>query len=377
MSPKQHRKQRTRISVALVAAAGAIALATGCSGGGGARAEASLPHSPLQLSQLQAQCLEILDDAVLSENAMLRANAIEGLMTTPNRALPSIRMGLRDRNPGVRFVAAMAVGQLRLKETTIDVRPLMHDPDLRVRASAMYALWQLGEQVDLTPISYWLENPNPQIRSEAARVLGELGNPSAVPMLRAAAARPTNGETESPISAERLFQLQVAEAMVKLGEMQEADAIRAALYPSGREGFEAAVLAAQILGEVHDERAIAQLVELIEQRVPGTREAANPRHDQFIQPPELRLAAARALAQMGHPGGMYVADMYSQDTSPYRRIQVAFVYGSSGLVRYLEPLEKLMADESSLVQVAAASAALKLLSAPGASYTSDASLTGQ
>lgn len=367
----QQRSQRNRLI--LLAAAGIFTLTAGCSNRTGYRPGYLRDRPLVESKDLQAQCFEILDQAALSESAMLRAHAIEGLMTNPSRARASIRMGLVDINPGVRFVASMAAGQLKITEAALELHLLLADPDIRVRASATYALWQLGEKVDLTPISSWLEHPNPQIRSEAARVLGELGNASAVPMLRAAAARPVGGGGKSPISAERLFQLQIAEAMVKLGEAQGADAIRAALYPSGREGFEAAVLAAQILGEVHDERAIAQLVELIEQRVPGSGHASNPRNDQFIQPPELRLAAARALAQMGHPGGMYVADMYINDSSLYRRSQAAFVYGSSGLVRYLAPLEELMADGSPLVRVAAASAALILLNTPGGDVTTDAS----
>ncbi len=326
---------------------------------------------PLARSELRERAFETLLEGTVSPDPLIRAHSLEGLKSVPTRAEPALRAALADPNAGVRFVAAAAIGALRLESSVPFVRPLMRDADARVRAAAIFALSVNGERVDITPLANMLREADPRIRSEAARTLGELGNRSAIPMLRqAASARPafrsdpSTGEM-SISQAEHLFQLQVAEAMVKLGEATESDVLRAALYPATREGFEAAVLAAQILGQLRDEQAIAQLVELIEQRVPGSAENDDPRLDTFVQPKELRLAAARALARMGHNGGMYVADMYADDPNPLVRSQASFVYGESGLADRLVKLEAMLDDPEQVVRISASAASLALLARLG------------
>lgn len=60
----------------------------------------------------------------------------------------------------------------------------------------------------------------------------------------------------------RLLQLQLAEAMVKLGEDDQIATIRAALYPSRPEDLEATALAVQIIGQVKDRGSIDELIYL-------------------------------------------------------------------------------------------------------------------
>ncbi len=316
-------------------------------------------------SSLRERALQMLADGTVANEPLIRANSIEGLQAAPSRAEDAARAGLNDENPGVRFAAAMTVGMLRLTNSAAFIGPLLDDRDPRVRAAAMFALARLDKSVDLTPLAHMLEDPDPRFRSEAARVLGELGNPSAVPMLRAAAAQSTRSGSpssgEGRYQHERLFQLQVAEALAKLGDVGASDSVRAALYPAAREGFESAVLAAQILGNIKDSKAIGQLVDLIEQTAPGTRVHDDPRRNTFVQPPEVRLAAARALALMGYPGGMYVAEMYENDPSPTLRAQAAFVFGSGNRGSDLKNLANMMNDAVPMVRISAAAAALKLL----------------
>lgn len=317
-------------------------------------------------STLRERALEILAEGAVSPDPQIRANSIEGLQAAPTRAEAAARAGLTDVNPGVRFVAAMTIGTLQLVDSGPYVEPLLNDSNPHVRAAAMYALARLGKTVDLTPLAGMLEDPDPRVRAEAARVLGELGNPSAAPMLRSAAAR--SGQTSSApglrlelYQAERIFQLQVAEALVKLGDSGASDAVRAALHPAAKEGFEAAALAAQILGDIRDVKAAGQLVDLIEQTAPGTPVHEDPRKNTFVQPPELRMAAARALALMGHPGGMYVAEMYSTHANERIRAQAAFVFAASPREADLRRLETMMRDSSPVVRISAAAATLRLL----------------
>ncbi|MFM9958191.1 MAG: HEAT repeat domain-containing protein [Phycisphaerales bacterium] len=330
--------------------------------GGGLRLENVKPYTNVEKSQLRERCLALLQDMARSDNALLRANAIEGMQPAPSRCEPLVRAGLADENLGVRFTAAMTVGRLKLKASAPLVKPLLRDPDPSVRAAAVFALVRTGHSVDQTELSALLMNGDARSRANAAFILGELGNPSAIPMLRDAARQPA--PSDAPASV-RLFRLQLAEAMVKLGDKPAGDTLEAALYPSSREDFEAAVLAAQIIGEVKIEKAVSQLVNLIEQQPANAPKTPDPRDGTYLQPRELRLACAAALAKMGYFGGWYVGDMYARDPEISARAQAAFVLGATASKQTLNPslnrLEKMLDDENLMVRCSAAAALLKVL----------------
>lgn len=340
---------------------------------GAAPADAQRFRDAVERSQLREKALDMLVAAVLSADPLARANALEGLHAAPKRAEDAVRAALTDDNAGVRFVAAMTVGQLKLRQSAPFVETLLNDSDPRVRGAAIFALVKCGKQPDQTSLADMLQSDDPRIRSEAARLVGFIGNPSAAPMLKAAAAdadarnRQLYGPnpSEQRFQLERLFQLQVAEALVRLGEGTALDSIRAALYPSSREGFESAAVAAQILGGLKDEKAAPMLVELIEQTVPGSPPAADPRQREYVQPREVRLAAAMALAQMNFPDGVYVAEMYEKDADPAVRAQAAFVFGAVGRASDLARLETLMSDEVEMVRISAGASVLKILERSG------------
>lgn len=315
------------------------------------------PEKPsvIEISALRERALEILNEAAFSDSALMRANAIEGLHPVPGRAEQVIRMALADENVGVRYAAATSVGILELDNAAEAVRPLLSDSDDRVRAASIFALHQLGEDVNINPLARLLQSRDARTRSSVVWLLGEMGNPSAIPMLKDAADQKTWG---TPIE-DRLFRLQVAEALIKLDELEAISSLRAALYPSSQSEFEVAVLAAQIIGEVEDRAASAQLVTLIEAQT----DASTPRDPQWIYPPELRLQAAAALAKMGFDDGTYVADAYLDHRNDAIRAQSAYVLGEIGNEANLPRLEALLEDESPLVQVYAASAIIKILEA--------------
>ena len=321
-------------------------------------------RSQVERSELRERAIEMLTQLSLSTNPLVRANAIEGLHGAGKRAEDVIRAGLKDDNAGVRFAAAMTAGKLRLKSSAAFVEALLSDPDPRVRAGALYALWALGKQTDPTPLGEFLMDPDPRIRSEAARVVGLMGNQSALPMLKSAAAEAdrrnrlmgTLGDQQAML--ERLFQLQVAEAMTRLGDAGASDAIRAALYPSGREGLESCAFAAHLLGELREERAAAELVDLVEQATPETAGNQDIRQRSFVQPKEVRLAAATALAKMGFRDGTYVSQAYASDPDPATRVQVTFLHSASGRPADLASLATMMDDPDEMVRAAAAAGVL-------------------
>ena len=320
----------------------------------------------VEKSAMREKALAMLADMARSDSALLRANAIEGLQPVPTRCEPLVRAALVDENVGVRYVAAMTVGRLKLGGTAPMVRPLLNDPDPSVRAAAIYALTLNGVKVDQTELSSILMEGSMRARSNVAYILGQIGNSSAVALLRDSVRQP--GASESTTAA-RLFRLQAAEAMVDLGDATARRAIDAALYPSSPDDLETSVLAAQIIGELKDNKSaqesVTQLRTIVLTPVEGTLVPADPRKGQFFYPKELRLAATGSLNKIGFPGGWWVGDMYANDVDPAVRAQAATVLSQTALKvnesPTLEILDRMMADESSLVRVTSAAAVVSML----------------
>ena len=329
-------------------------------------------RSQLTRSTVRESAIQALEAFAFDARAEFRANAIEALQRAPRRVEPIARAALTDANPGVRFAAAMTIGRLRLGESAAFVEPLLADREARVRMAAIYALARIGAPVDRTALGVWLMQGDAATRAQAAFVLGELGDDTAAPMLRDIARPPTPRPAEAqelppsgrpPTIGETILRLQVAEALVKLGDDEMRSVMHSALYPKQRDDFEAAVLAAQILGELRDRSAITQLIELVERTPPGTGVGGDARELVFVNPPELRLAAATALAKIGHRDGVYVADSYVRDPEAVLRAQTAFLYGHGGTALDLAKLEYLMVhDEAEVVRLAAATGILIALS---------------
>jgi len=336
-----------------VSALAAGLIAGGCAQPTTTRAEREAPLAPtttplVESSIAREDAIDLLVKESRADAALIRANAIEALERAPGRLGEAVQRALHDPNEGVRTVAAMVVGRGRLEDMAIAVDPLLHDPSPFVRASAIYALRRCGRRVDPTPLAgMLLEHPNARVRAHAAFVLGELGDRSALPLLRTAAISPAPRATPGE---RRLFELQVCEAMVKLGEEGELQTIRAALYPSRPEQLETTALAVQIIGEVGDRGSIDQLIYLSAYQGKGQQE----------MPAEVRLAIADTLAKLGLREGTFIADQYAGSEIDAVRAQSASVYGRTRQPENLGKLQRMMADPSGIVRVAAAAGVLEV-----------------
>ncbi len=338
-----------------LAASSILALApASCATSGTAKPTSTPQETPVvtavSRSEMREQAIETLTQAVQSPTPQMRANAMEGMLNAPSRVESLVALGLKDENLGVRSVAAMCVGRAMLKNLGTAVAPLAADESAFVRLSATYSMMRLGMPVDPHAISQALLNdPSPRVRAHAAYVLGELKNPSASGMLRQALL------DKMPLASSeevRLMQLQIAEALVKLGDSAQVQTIRAALYPSRPQELEAAALAVQIIGEVKDRGAIDQLIYL---------DAYVDESGQRM-PAEVRLALASAMARMGMREGAFIAQEFKDNDNPAIRAQAASVYGETGQSANLQPLAVLLDDPEGNVRVAAATAILKITS---------------
>jgi hypothetical protein len=127
---------------------------------------------------------DLLIKAIHSPHAALRANAIEAMGPRPDLLAVHVGRCLGDVNRGVRFVAAMAVGRAKIVDLALLVEPLLLDEFQSVQAAAIYALTECGWEVDPTPLRQMLGSDDPEVKANAALVLGELGNPTASEMIR-------------------------------------------------------------------------------------------------------------------------------------------------------------------------------------------------
>lgn len=310
---------------------------------------------PVARSALRERALGVLEAAAVSERPAVRANAVEAIGGYSTRGEPVVAAALKDENLGVRAVAVTVVGKHRLAGLVPSVRPLLQDPSPFVSSAARFALARNGEDVDQTPFAdLLLTHPDPKVRAHVAFLLGELGNPSAVGLLKDASARriPRVGDSQL-----RILRLQIAEAMVKLGDHEQIEPIRAALFPASPEELEAAALAVQIIGEVGD--IDASLDDQLMWLTAMMDEKGRP------MPAEIRLAAAGALPKLGKYDMSFIADTYVSSENPAIRAQSAYVFGQARKVENLAVLEHLLGDPDEAVRVAAAAAILETLEPVG------------
>ncbi len=349
------------LGVLSVATAGLPACETAGDNGseaGMARASAAQPDAEpvpatprvdpvVERSALRERSIALLTEYAASDNALLRGNSLEALAPAGPRLRGPLAAGLVDANEGVRAIAAVLVGRKKVGELGPSVRPLLTDTSPMVRASAIYALRAVGADVDPTPLgAFLLESEEPGVRAHAAFLFGELGDKSALPLLRQALHEDVPGATEQQA---KLVWLQVAEAMVKLGDQSRLEGIRAALYPARPDEFEIAVLATQILGRLGDKASLPQLINLSEYTQNGR-----------TVPAELRLAIADAAARMGRREGWFIAESFLDDEDALRRSQAALVLGQTARDTDLAILSGMLDDRNPLVRASAAGAILDI-----------------
>jgi HEAT repeat protein len=309
------------------------------------------------LSGVTEYAMALIEELSRSEQPDVRANCVEAAGMVPKRLEAVIVSGLSDRNEGVQAVAAMTIGRQRLASLAPRTRALLSNPSAYVETAAIMALTRNGEVIDDAKMSRLGEllfmSQSPRVRAHVAFLVGEIGNDSALPMLKAAA------DVKMPLAAQGEFNsmmLQFAEAMFKLGDTNQIEAIRAALTPGRPDDLEATAAAAQILGELGDKKPIDQMVYLTAYRDPTTKQ---------LYPAEVRMQIASSLGKLGLDRGGFIADEFLKNEDPALRAQAAAVYGDTGRPEHLSKLVELLKDPQEQVRITAAGAVLKIAKRSG------------
>jgi HEAT repeat protein len=238
------------------------------------------PKLDLDDTQLRQRAMMYLKRGVQYEqNAVVRAQAIEALQDSGDEgAVAWIREATRDPEPGVRFAACMALGTLRDERSAQLLLTRVEDENPNVRIAAVFAIHRMKDYRFTNRLADALiASEDPAVRGNAAVALGRLGEKPSIRLLR---------RTEK--DADARVRLQGLEAAAMLGDERAIKSL--ILMTHGPVGAHQA-FAALALGQA------------------GVQRAVDPLRIRLAEGPHLetRLAAARALGMLGYDDGFGLA----------------------------------------------------------------------
>ncbi len=322
------------------------------------------------LESARDKAVSIIIRAVSDNDPFTRARAVEAAHMLPDHLAPLISQALDDNHRAVRFSALVTVGKFRMLDfadsaESVLVKERVRETELRtllestdgaldparkrglsravgesrsVQAAALFAMKRCGRDVNLTPMAAMLQDDDPYLRSNVVMLLGHLGDPSAIGLLKLTAESPMQ-RAKSEEAA--LARLQLAEALTRLGDESMLQVIRSAVYS---EFHEVRALAVQIMGDLGDRRWQPGLLQIL-------RESRNNL--------ELRLVTARSLAKMGNFDGRdLVIEGGRSQTLLFREV-AAHALGYFDDAASARFLVQLLNDPQQRVRLAAARAVLQ------------------
>ena len=281
-----------------------------------------------------------------SQDPILRANALEAAEALPNRIRPLVQQALMDQESVVRYAALVTIGKLKLSDVATNAKQFLNDPNDSVKAAAIFAMARnFGTQssnpgnqwaVDVSPIGKMVMSTHPTTKGNAAYLLGLMGNPSAIPMLKAAARKRLPA---APQVRELIIRVQIAEAIYRLGDTEVVDSIRSGMFS---QFDEVRIISTQILGRLYDR-----------QWEPAMETALRK------DPIELKLAAAGSLGRFGNRKGLDIILDAAQSGSALLRSQAAICLGMfRNEPKAIQMLIGMLTDQVESVRLAAAAGLL-------------------
>jgi hypothetical protein len=138
-------------------------------------------------SRIKPRPVGFLFSALRDTDINVRRFAVLGFSDTEEKlALPGVLTAMYDEDPGVRFIAIMAIGRLAGNDVAIlaQVAPFIADPDPSVRFSAFRALAKSGGVSSrfVPALASALIDPDESVREAAAEALAALTPRSRSPL---------------------------------------------------------------------------------------------------------------------------------------------------------------------------------------------------
>ncbi len=306
--------------------------------GCGESAERSYEYpAGISVNKLVPEATGVIRDGLAAERPEVRANAIEVVAATKRvKLMPKVQRLLQDDFVPVRFLAALAVGDLEYGLASREIERLLEDDDESVKISAAYAMAKLGSPDKLEDIRKAIVSNDQKVRGNAALLLGKSGDRGALKFLYWALR--DEGSDDK-------VRFQAAEAIARLGDER--------IYPK---------LWAMLISAYHDDRVFGVRA----MGTLGTVEAKNALltmlGDDVL---EVRLAAAEQLGALGEAAGeAEVQDVFrknllagqSKDDAERVKVLAALAIGQICTEPVRRFLPGLLQDESEFVRLAAAKA---------------------
>jgi len=297
------------------------------------------PRRPLT-GDPQTEARQILLEGLADIDPRVRANAVEVIAKIREvTLLPKIQRMLRDSAVQVRFVAALAIGDLNYALAKEEVTALLQDPDANVRMAAAYALTQLGQTEYFPSLRDGIASKDPIVRANAALLLGKSGRQEALPLLY--------WTLQQSDSTDRVL-LQTVESIAMLGDARIYRKVWTRLISAYADDRMVGVSAMGALGTPEARNALVTMLD-----------------DTVL---EVRLAAAEQLGKLGDPSGAKRVEevftggyLLQMDPQSATRIKVlaALAIGEIGSPNLARHLPDLLQDSSQTVRLAAAQAILR------------------
>ncbi|MCF7956666.1 MAG: HEAT repeat domain-containing protein [Phycisphaerae bacterium] len=134
----------------------------------------------IDIKSLSERANSILYQSLTNQNGVIRAHAIEVVSETGrNDLMPTVVKLLKDEKFGVRFLAAVTIGDMDYKQGALSVKPLLKDEQINVQIAAAYTLTKLRKENQYSLIIEQLKNTDQTVRANAALLIGKLGKKDA------------------------------------------------------------------------------------------------------------------------------------------------------------------------------------------------------
>jgi len=283
------------------------------------------------------QANKIIEESLSDSDPRIRTTAIEVITTTKRvQFMPKVERLLQDDYIPVRFIAAVAVGDVEYSFAEDMVKYLLRDEDENVRIAADYAMSKLGSGSGFKLVQRALNSKDQKVRANAAFLLGKSGDSRSLKLLWWAL-HDKDSDYKTMFNA--------AEAIARLGDERITEKLLAMLISAYADDR---MMGIKAMGALGTHKARDFLITKLD--------------DDVL---EIRLAAAEQLGMLGDTSGEpEVLEVFTGNltdgfnSEDVERIKVMTVLaigqiGTPSLTRYLPQFLK---DESKYVRIAGAKA---------------------
>jgi HEAT repeat protein len=294
------------------------------------------------LSVSWSEALRIIQDALMDNDPLVRARAIEVVASTRQlKLMPQVQRLMQDNSVLVRFATALAVGDAAYSPGKRSLNKLLKDKDANVVVAAAYAMGKLGSSEHLQILRKAATDSDQMVRANAVLLLGKSGDQGSLQLL---------WNTMQDKNSDDKVAYQSAEAIATLGDKR--------IFPR---------LWTMLISAYHDVRTMG-VIAMGKLKTPEAKNALIRMLDDDVL--EVRLVAAEQLGLFRDPiGESKVLEVFKKnltngmDLQAVERTNVltALAIGQIRTPALKKFLPQMLQNNSKFVRIAAAKAVFQCL----------------